>query len=293
MFVTMHHEVRKNLPTISLVIPVYNEESHLADCLRSALAQTIPFTEIIVVDNNSTDNTVAIALNFSEVRVLHEAKQGVVYARSAGFNAATSEIIARIDADTRLPADWTQQLISTFSDATIAAVSGPIFYHDMAASGFEYAFDSRIRAWLGKKMHHRGFLLGSNMAIQRDAWRAVASSLCTATAQHEDLDLAIHVSAAGQKVIYDSELLTGVSGRRIDTNIIDFCRYLRSMPRTYTAHGASEAKYVYPVAGFVLVNYLLLRVLFRGYDHETQGFKLRNLLAQQELQRVNPVTYVD
>jgi len=236
---------------------------------------------------------VAIAQSFPGVQVIREPRQGVAHARSRGFDAAQSDIIARIDADTRLPDDWTSKVRKIFAEGSVAAVSGAIFYHDMAASDVEFAFDSRIRAWLGRKMRDRGFLLGSNMAIRRDAWSAVSDTLCAESAQHEDLDLAIHVSESGRPVVYESQLLTGVSGRRIDTDIVDFIRYLRSMPRTYTVHNASEARYVYLVAAFVLLNYLPLRILYRGYDSEQQAFRFRKLFGQHELRRVNPATYID
>ncbi|HET6924501.1 MAG TPA: glycosyltransferase family A protein, partial [Candidatus Saccharimonadales bacterium] len=85
--------------TISLVIPVYNEEDHLDACLRSVMAQRIPFDEIVVVDNNSTDKTLWIARTFPNVRIVRETRQGVVHARSTGFDHARGDIIARIDAD--------------------------------------------------------------------------------------------------------------------------------------------------------------------------------------------------
>ncbi|MGH7240874.1 MAG: glycosyltransferase family 2 protein, partial [Candidatus Saccharimonadales bacterium] len=62
---------------ISLVIPAYNEESHLADCLEAALAQTMPFYEIIVVDNASTDGTAQVAARYEGVRVVREAQRGI------------------------------------------------------------------------------------------------------------------------------------------------------------------------------------------------------------------------
>src|SRR5687767_1835934 len=91
---------------VSLVIPAYNEESHLRACLDAVAAQTVRPFEVIVVDNNSTDTTVAIARSYSFVAVMHESQQGIVYARNAGFNAARGDIIARIDADTHLSPNW-------------------------------------------------------------------------------------------------------------------------------------------------------------------------------------------
>ncbi|HEX7964030.1 MAG TPA: glycosyltransferase family A protein, partial [Candidatus Saccharimonadales bacterium] len=92
--------------SVSIVIPAYNEERHLAACLEAIRAQSEPPLEVVVVDNNSTDRTAEIARRYPFVRVVHEERQGIVFARGAGFDAARGDIIARIDADIVLPAGW-------------------------------------------------------------------------------------------------------------------------------------------------------------------------------------------
>src|SRR5487761_1699776 len=92
---------------ISIVIPVYNEADNLSACLDAISNLEVMPYEVIVVDNNSTDNTVAIANLYDFVTVAHESRQGVVHARTKGFNLAKGDIIARIDADSVLPYDWT------------------------------------------------------------------------------------------------------------------------------------------------------------------------------------------
>jgi len=256
------------------------------------MAQELPFTEVIVVDNNSTDNSTAIARSFPGVRVLTEVKQGVVHARSTGFDAAQGYIIARIDADTRLPADWTKKLYALFEATDVQAVTGPIYYYDMAASKLEAVFERHIRAWLGYKLRHKGFLLGSNMAIRREAWQVVRPQLHKNRELHEDIELALHIAEAGGTVSYSPTLLTGVSGRRVDTNFFDFYRYVRAMPQTYVAHGANEAKYLYLVGIFVIINYPLLRLLYRGYDADLRSYRFSKLF-ESTIHRANPATFVE
>ncbi len=94
---------------LSVVVPVFNEESAVADCIERLLTQS-EIDEILIVDNNSTDGTASIIQEFAEkydrVRYVFEARQGVVHARNAGFGASTGSIIGRIDADTRVPPGW-------------------------------------------------------------------------------------------------------------------------------------------------------------------------------------------
>src|SRR5689334_13492261 len=96
---------------VSFVIPVYNEAEQIADCLQAIAQQTVAPFEVLVIDNNSNDGTAAVAANFPFVKVLRERRQGVVYARDRGCNAAKGDIIARIDADTIISEDWVETLL--------------------------------------------------------------------------------------------------------------------------------------------------------------------------------------
>src|SRR5688572_27451257 len=99
---TIHYTMVKH-PSVSIVIPAYNEEGQLALCLEAIARQTVKPVEVIVVDNNSTDGTVEVAGRYPFVTVLHEWRQGVVHARDCGFDAAKGDIIGRIDAETVMP----------------------------------------------------------------------------------------------------------------------------------------------------------------------------------------------
>ena len=82
-----------NRPRFSVVIPCYNEELYIADALKSLQKQD--FTgdyEVIVVDNNSTDNTATLAKKHG-AKVVHEKRPGICWARQAGTEAARGEIV--------------------------------------------------------------------------------------------------------------------------------------------------------------------------------------------------------
>jgi len=85
---------------VSVVIPTFNRARMLADAVRSALAQTRPADEIIVVDDGSTDDTRRIAESFgTPVRCLRQENRGVSAARNAGIEAARGTLIAFLDSD--------------------------------------------------------------------------------------------------------------------------------------------------------------------------------------------------
>lgn len=87
-------------PTVSVVIPCYNAEAFIEETIRSAMSQTFPPEEIVVVDDGSTDNSAAIAASSGPlVRVISQENQGVSIARNRGFKEAKGEWIAFLDAD--------------------------------------------------------------------------------------------------------------------------------------------------------------------------------------------------
>lgn len=122
---------------ISFVIPAYNEENYLKDCLESILREAKNKNydyEIIVVNNASTDKTKEVAKSFKNVKIVDEPKKGLVYARKAGYSASKGDLIANIDADTRLTPDWIKKVLAEFSDPGIVALSGPFIYYDLSKS---------------------------------------------------------------------------------------------------------------------------------------------------------------
>lgn len=95
---------------ISVVIPTYNEEKSIAKCLNSLTNQTYKNHEILVIDNNSTDETYNIIKKFQKInkkiKYIFEPKQGRSYARNSGIKNSRSKIIAMIDADCIAPKNW-------------------------------------------------------------------------------------------------------------------------------------------------------------------------------------------
>lgn len=89
-----------NSQDISLIIPAYNAEAFLGEAIRSALGQTVPPREIIVIDDGSTDGTAQAARSFgASVQLLRQANLGVAAARNRGIRAARSPWLALLDAD--------------------------------------------------------------------------------------------------------------------------------------------------------------------------------------------------
>lgn len=223
---------------ISLVIPAYNEESHLAECLAGALAQTVPFDEIIVVDNNSTDATARIVAGFPGVKLMRETRQGVGYARTRGFDAARGDIIARIDADTVLPAGWAAHVRTFYTNpahAQTAWTSSGQFrdvpMQRVVSSGYRL-----VSVHINRGLTGYPTLWGSSMALPRSLWREVAPQLCAGHGFHEDLDLTTHLHRAGYGIFYDKSICVTALLRHAWTHPRDLWEYLQWWPRTLRRH---------------------------------------------------------
>ena len=220
----------KKALTVSIVIPVYNEESYIEACLDAIAVQTVLPDEVIVVDNNSTDKTVRLVKKYPFVTLLHESEQGVLYARQTGMNAATSDIIGRIDGDTVLDTDWVHQVKEVFKDPAVNAVTGPNGYYD-------FIFP-RAGLWLEDKLLKGAlqlgynFMFGCNMAIKRSVWQQVAPELCFDTSIFEDIDVAMHMQKYNMAPVYKPNLTVMVSARREASGLRDFCHYIHGHTRT-------------------------------------------------------------
>jgi glycosyltransferase involved in cell wall biosynthesis len=120
------------VPRVSVILSTYNRGELLAGAVRSVLAQRAaiaPAFELIVVDNNSTDDTREIvkerfAVADGRVRYVFEPQQGLSHARNAGIRAARAPLIAFIDDDVRAQPDWVAAIVRAFDEHPEADVVG-------------------------------------------------------------------------------------------------------------------------------------------------------------------------
>lgn len=243
------------LPKISVVIPAYNEEDYLADCLTAVKNQTLAPHEIIVVDNNSTDNTAAIARSFAGVKIVFQETAGIAAARDAGFNTACGDIIVRTDADTRPDTDWLARTVHILSE-DVQAVTGPIYYYDLPAQKLFKLLGIYIQTKLAGSRGRAKFLAGANMAIRRDTWRAVTSKVCRQNNIHEDLDLAIHLILGGYTIGYDQSMRVATSARRLRGDSQDFYKYMKAYASTYDLHHIGGFRVKVPMLCFMPLHFI-------------------------------------
>ncbi|MDR0950613.1 MAG: glycosyltransferase [Candidatus Ancillula sp.] len=252
----MKHQTDKETHlSVSIVIPAWNESDIIIPCLKASLNQTIEPKEVIIVDNKSTDDTVAKVQEFVNlnpnykkiVKIVHQDKiQGLIPTRNKGLDMAKGDIIGRIDADAIIRPDWVEVVSKVFGkNKKVMAATGPCTYYDMPSKRVSLSFDRNLRKLImshkSEKTGIQTLLFGTNMAIRNKAWKAIGKECCLDKEDklHEDMDITIHFAKHGYEVAFVSDMVAGMSARRISNSLKDFNEYQNRAINTYKAHGLS------------------------------------------------------
>ncbi|ABB23844.1 glycosyltransferase [Pelodictyon luteolum] len=115
-----------SLPFVSVIIPSFNEEDSIAQCIESALALDYPAYEIIIVDDGSRDLTLPIIERYDVSVIRLRTNRGKVEALNRGIEKAKGEIIFFTDSDSSLDPKVLRYLVAGFSDDTVGAVAGMV-----------------------------------------------------------------------------------------------------------------------------------------------------------------------
>ena len=200
---TEHKDVN-SFPRTAIIVPCFNEEKTIRSTLNSLLALTYPQEklEIIVVDDGSTDDTLALARQFEQypsIRVFHKENGGKHSAMNLGLEKTDAELIGCLDADSVVEKDALQEIVSTFQNPNIAAVTPGIHVKNPETiiqhiQNVEYrlsVFNRFIFAALGSVFITPGPFSIFRTSIVRDlgGWRYAHST--------EDMEMALRIQAKG------------------------------------------------------------------------------------------------
>jgi glycosyltransferase involved in cell wall biosynthesis len=158
-------------PLVSILIPAYRAAEWLASSLESAIAQTWPHKEIIVVDDGSPDDTLAVARRYesSMVKVVSQRNQGAAAARNTAFSLSKGDYIQWLDADDLLAGDKVARQLAALSERSNRVVaSGPWGYFLYRSSRADFVptalwCDLTPLEWLLRKMEQ-------NLHMQTATW---------------------------------------------------------------------------------------------------------------------------
>jgi glycosyltransferase involved in cell wall biosynthesis len=159
-------------PLVSILIPAFNAEAWIADTIRSALAQTWPNKEVIVVDDGSQDRTLAVAKGFASrlLCVVTKANEGAAAARNTAFTLCQGSYIQWLDSDDLLSPDKVERQLGALGDEddqrTLLSSPWGYFAHRPGRASFvptSLWHDLTPVEWLVRKM-------GENLHMQTATW---------------------------------------------------------------------------------------------------------------------------
>ena len=164
-------------PILTAVVCTHNRPTDLARCLK-ALAGLRPQVDVVVVDSASDPPCAKVvessAASLARLKYVYEPSPGLSRARNAGLRAATTELVAFVDDDAVVAADWGRLIVTPFTDETVACVGGSCVPAFAAARPgwlsdrlLQYAGITRFRT-AGEARDTRDYPFGANVAFRRE-----------------------------------------------------------------------------------------------------------------------------
>ena len=160
-----------SLPCVSIIIPTYNSGDRLVDSVDSALSQSFRDTEVIIVDDGSTDNTASLCRQIRDprVRYFHQANGGESSARNLGMTKTRGEYVAFLDADDTWPPDFLDTMVNALRsnpDHGLAYSAVTAIHEDGPAMAF--ASPNRYKSgWLTAKYFEGGSCIMPSATLMR------------------------------------------------------------------------------------------------------------------------------
>lgn len=119
---------KKNSPSVSIIVAVYNAECYIKHCLETLIRQTFKDIEFILIDDGSTDNSGRICDNFAKnderIRVIHKLNEGIAATRQLGLEVAKGDFIIYVDSDDYIESDMIKKMYDCFTDDVDMVVCG-------------------------------------------------------------------------------------------------------------------------------------------------------------------------
>jgi len=203
---------------ISVIIPAFNEEKYIEDCLK-ILATNLPkeVIEIIVVDNASTDQTSEIAKKFRKVRVVREDEKGLTKARQKGLLEAKGDLLAYVDADTQISTNWFEEIKKEFSeDNNVVCLSGPNYL--LGVNHLNKVFVRLYWNLIAMPGYNiTGHIVnGANFVAKKEALYKIGGFDTKIAFYGEDVDIGKRISKIG-KMKFSKNLIVFSSARRFQS----------------------------------------------------------------------------
>ncbi len=193
---------------VSVYIPAYNVAESLSGSIEGLLAQTLRPSEILIIDDGSTDRSAEIAARYPQVTLVrHSRNRGLAAARNTAFRTATCDLVASLDADCVPDPEWLSRLTRHFDDAKIAGVGGRLIEGNRQALADRWRQAHMPQEWGSEPLNNPRFLFGCNNMFRKSAVLDAGGYDEAMRTNGEDADMSGKLRQRGWNLLYDPEAL--------------------------------------------------------------------------------------
>ena len=221
---------------VSLYIPCYNARRYLKECLEGVLRQTCKIDEILVIDDGSTDGSLAIARNYPVRVIRHNRNKGLAAVRNTAFKESRNDLVAALDADCLADPEWLEGLMRCFDNKDIVGAGGRLLEKNTAGLADKWRLAHMKQDWGNDVVYDPLFLYGNNSVLRKSAVKKAGFYNERFKSNYEDIDLSSRIYACGSRMVYQPAAL--VEHLRQDT--------LRSILKGYWVRQCYYRKYNEP-----------------------------------------------
>lgn len=191
---------------VSLYIPCFNAAKTIGLCLDTAFEQTYPLKEVVVVDDGSTDETVAIVSRYPVRIIKHNDNRGLAVARNTAIKNIDTEFVASLDADCLPKPNWLARLMKRLNSPKIAGVGGKLS-ETYSSNIFAFWRLTHMKQYWEEENAVPPFLFGSNTVFCKEALINIGLYNENYRNNYEDVDLSNRLKKAGYALVYESRAI--------------------------------------------------------------------------------------
>ena len=190
---------------VTFYIPTFNAQNTIELCINSVRNQTYPVDEIIIINDNSTDNTKEILSKYDDLSIINNNQNlGLGYNRNLGIQSSSNEIIASIDSDVELDKKWLENIIINLKKNNIVMCGGNMI---------EKYTNNKVNAWREKYYNQSwgktdilnpAFLYGCNTILLKSYWEKTEGYDENLKTNGEDIDFCKQLKSIGDINLYYS-----------------------------------------------------------------------------------------